>query len=91
MLLGEVMVLWLAGMLLIVGVVGFVFFILAALGRGIRAIWRALLPTDPDLGMRGGHHAGLARICDRSHCGYLNRADARYCARCGSPLDGGEG
>ncbi len=90
MLLADLIVVWFAGLLLIVGVVGFFVFIVAAIGRGLRAIWRALLGAGPEGRLAGERPAGLAQICDRPHCGYLNRGDARYCARCGSPLDGEE-
>ena len=29
------------------------------------------------------------RVCPRAGCYHVNRADARYCARCGAPLPSG--
>ncbi|MEW6253415.1 MAG: zinc ribbon domain-containing protein, partial [Planctomycetota bacterium] len=85
MILADVIVLWVVGVLLI-GFVGFFAVVLALFGRALRALGRALLPAgDDDAGesVRGGRQ----RVCRSPPCGYLNRPDARYCARCGRPLE----
>ena len=86
MLLAELMVFWIAGVLLIVGFVAFFACVIAALGRVLRAIGRALLPAGPEKLAGSRRHSGPLRTCDRPHCGFLNRGDARYCARCGTAL-----
>ncbi len=89
MILAEFIVLWIAGVLLI-GFVGFFAVVVSVLGRALRALGRALLPAGEGDAGRAVGHGGLARICDQPQCGYLNRSDARYCARCGSALDSAE-
>ncbi len=85
-MLADVVFVWFGGVLLI-GFIGFFVVVLSLLGRALRAIGRALSGSEYH---SEGHltiNGDKVRICGVEHCGYLNRGHARYCARCGSPLD----
>lgn len=72
---------WLGGAV-VVGLLGFVFVVVAAVLRGVRCVVRLLAG--------GGDAAGRAgRACGRPGCGQVNAAGARYCGRCGEPLSAG--
>ena len=87
-MLAEVVVVWF-GLLLLIGFVGFFIVLVSLLARGIRALGRALLPGSSDAGPSVGPANGRPlQACSNGRCGYLNPPVARYCARCGSPLDG---
>ncbi len=85
MILADVIILWIAGVLLI-GFVGFFAVLISLLARGIRWVGRSLVPAGEDPDGTAGRHEYSPRICEHPRCGYLNRGDARYCARCGQPL-----
>lgn len=73
--------------LMLLGVVGFFFMVLALAVRLVRFVCRALLGSAADA-PRSARAARLRTPCSNRQCGHPNRAGARYCARCGRPLDG---
>lgn len=88
MLLADMIVIWVGGLLLI-GFFGFFALVLAAVARVFRAVFRAVFggPCNGDASEHEPSRTTL-RACPRPQCGYLNPGPARFCARCGHPLDG---
>lgn len=73
---------------LAVGFLGFFAVVAAMVVRFITFVLRPVLHlgsrhVEPD----SPAHGPTVRSCPNMHCGYLNPADARYCARCGQALD----
>ncbi len=89
MILADLVILWFGGVVLI-GFVGFFVVVVSLLGRALRGLGRLLAGDDgtAKTSSAGGEYS--PRVCEHPHCGYLNRGNARYCARCGSPLNEAE-
>ena len=88
MLLADFVVVWVGGLLLI-GFVGFFALLVVAVVRVFRSLFRVLFGSscnaDPTEDPPSGE---TVKACPQLRCGYLNPGHARYCARCGHPLDG---
>ncbi len=84
MLLGDLTVLIWGGGLLVLGIVGFFAVIVAAVARVFRWL---VTGTRAETCVR----TVVENVCDNPRCGHVNRADARFCARCGRRLDSGRG
>lgn len=90
---GGIVFVWVVGALLI-GFAGFFIILLAAIGRVLRGVWRAV--TWPLAGNSRGASAlpPTPRTCPQPRCAHVNAPDARYCGRCGGalgPRGGGDG
>jgi hypothetical protein len=84
-LLGEAMVMvWVAGLLLL-GFLGFFVVLALVVVKFTRSVFGSVFG-------HGGWTASAersgpaVRLCGNERCGYLNPAQARYCARCGRKL-----
>jgi hypothetical protein len=86
-LLAHFVLLWVGGVL-VVGFFGLLVLVLSAVARMVRALWRAVVGpwSGSDEREREGSSADQ-RPCSYPRCGHLNRGEARYCARCGRPLE----
>lgn len=86
MILADAVIVWIVGALLI-GLLGFFVLLLVAVLRVFRFVLRLVLgPWRRASTLRPPGAAGRCPVCQHSRCGHLNRADARYCGRCGRPL-----
>jgi len=88
MILGDLVII---GGLMIFGIVGVIALVL-------EGFWRMLRFAAGPLTRRGrlerhareqarSRYARPVRLCTHPRCGYLNPDNARYCARCGRPLE----
>ncbi len=84
---GGIVFVWVAGVLLI-GLVGFFVVILGLAARFIRRLFSMILGHHGPPSQDAVSRPGAQSPCRNLRCGYLNPAGARYCARCGSRLDG---
>ena len=88
-MLGFTEVLWVL-LLLAVGVVAFVAIVLLGVARIVQGLLRGVYWL-----LRGPRRAPpsnaqphrLLRACPQPQCGFLNAEGARFCARCGTPLE----
>ncbi len=70
--------------LLVVGILGLLVIAIVLVTRLLGFARRRLLsPDEPRL-------SGPELACEAARCGHVNPAGARYCARCGQPLTGGD-
>lgn len=76
---------WVGGVLL-VGFVGFFVVLLSMLARALGFVWRALIPRRHNRSGTILESRCVGQVCPHPRCGHINRAEARYCARCGNPL-----
>lgn len=71
-----------------IGIVGFFAMLVVLVVRGVAHVFRALLGMGS-----ASRPAALPRdderrsVCPHSRCGHLNRRGAKFCGRCGRPLD----
>ena len=86
MALADFVFVWVGGALLI-GFVGFFVVLLMAVFRLLGRGFRALFPAHAEYSGQRHLEALAPQVCGQPRCGYLNRGDARYCARCGSALE----
>ena len=71
--------------------IGGLFIIGAAIVAAIRTFCRAVAwvfgcGCEKRIDTSAGNPGAAARICPHPRCGHVNRAAARYCARCGTTL-----
>lgn len=77
---------------LIVFAIGMVAFVVIVLVGAARTLGRIcgllgrLLFGRPRRRAIAAPRRRLLRACPQAQCGFLNTVDARYCARCGTPL-----
>ena len=90
MVLAEgIFLLWI-GVVFVAGLLGFFVVLLASVARFFRFVFRVLtgaawrVPQVPP-----ARRTGWGRLCGNPRCGHVNRDAARYCARCGRPLNAG--
>ena len=90
MLLADGFVLLWVGVVFIVGLLGFVVVLLASAARALRFVFRVLTGGAwRERPRRSPRRTGWGRLCGNSRCGHVNPDGARYCARCGRPLNAG--
>jgi len=83
----DITLVWVGG-ILVVGFLGFFVVAIASLSRLFSFVFRAITGVSrPANAARAPAAESNVRACPRPRCGYLNRPEARYCARCGSQLD----
>ena len=85
MILGDLIII---GGLVIFGFVGLLALMLEAIWRMLRFAARPFTRSE----RRASRHVHVpytrpVRLCANPLCGYLNPDNARYCARCGHPLE----
>lgn len=80
-------------LLVLAGIVGFFVMAVALLLRIGGFVLRTLFGGPDDERPRRvlPHAAHGLRVCPHRRCGHANRIEARFCARCGRPLRGGNG
>ncbi len=84
MFVAEATIFWIV-ILLAVGFVGFLVAVPVILGKLLGKVFRTIFGRRRSRDSGSSNGSWLApRACGNPACGYLNRADARYCARCGA-------
>lgn len=87
MMLADAMVIFWAAAMVGLGIIGFVIVVFALIVRFIASGIRWLLDDGGNGNARRRVLNGQpGTLCPRARCGHLNRSEARFCARCGSPL-----
>lgn len=85
MILGDLVII---GGLVIFGMVGVFALVLEALWRMLRFAARPFTRAEPRAQRQERTVCTRpVRLCANPQCGYLNPDNARYCARCGRPLE----
>jgi len=80
----EATVFWIV-VLLAVGFIGFFVAVLVIMGKVLGKTFRMIFGRRRPRSSNTGAGSWLPpRACENPACGYLNRGDARYCARCGA-------
>ena len=85
MTLADFLIVWVGGALL-VGFFGFFAVLLTALARMVRFVLRTAVPGARRTPRAEEPDVVAGQICAQPRCGHWNLPEARYCARCGSPL-----
>lgn len=88
MLLGDVSIFFVVAAVPILGALTFVALLVAIVTRVFRMTWWAL-GGSRRMRARGTAIRAWDPVCAQPRCGYVNRPSARFCARCGNPLNRG--
>lgn len=84
LLLADSVVLVVGGLFLI-GFIGFFIAIVVMVVRVFGFVFRRVAGTGPRV--TGAWFTERHEVCPHPRCGHVNRAGAHFCARCGRPLD----